>query len=211
MDDAQTLDLSDVATMSRGHITTNTVLIRDCYREAEKVAWRIADTSSGSRSVIFTGQPGIGQYSLHYCSPCGADLTNPTGKTIFIWYLLVRLLQQKQVVLFHFESICLLFYFDGVYKLRDAGANLPKPQRGAFIWSLVDVDRGNPVPPLACSIHCFPVIAPSPKLSPYKRLVDTRAPLVTAFPPWSMEELRQGCDTLQRPVYLHALTLCSLD
>ncbi|KAK2460423.1 hypothetical protein APHAL10511_007588 [Amanita phalloides] len=55
--------------------------VRDAYLEAEKLVWTRALTHS-STGVILTGQPGI-------------------GKTFFLWYMLVRLLQMKQVVLLH--------------------------------------------------------------------------------------------------------------
>ncbi|TBU52850.1 hypothetical protein BD310DRAFT_952477 [Dichomitus squalens] len=108
MGDTPTLDLSDVGAISTLPILTNTVLIRDCYREAEKVVWRRAAGFGFGGGVIFTGQPGI-------------------GKTAFLWYLLVRLLQQGQVILFHLPGpSCLLFYFDRVYRLNQDDAILPR-------------------------------------------------------------------------------------
>ncbi|KAI9509512.1 hypothetical protein F5148DRAFT_978154 [Russula earlei] len=84
-------------------------LVRESYREAEKVIWFQA-VESPERGVILTGQP---------VSP---------GKSIFLWYLLICLLQDEQNVLFAVNPHNpILFYFDGVYLLVDpVHDNLPR-------------------------------------------------------------------------------------
>ncbi|KAF8516548.1 hypothetical protein BU17DRAFT_92637 [Hysterangium stoloniferum] len=75
--------------------------------------------------VLLTGQPG-------------------TGKTLFLFYLLVCLLQQKQNVLFSLDGRQLfLFFHDAVYSAK-AGMD-PNPPTAkssspeVYIWSLFDI------------------------------------------------------------------------
>ncbi|KAI9508496.1 hypothetical protein F5148DRAFT_1375811 [Russula earlei] len=100
---AETFDLGDLADP---HNTT--ALVRECYREAEKVVWLQA-VRSPNRGIIFTGQPGI-------------------GKTLFLWYLLIRLLQENQNILFVVDGLeAILFYFGDIYPIlfRPTGGEFP--------------------------------------------------------------------------------------
>ncbi|KAI9511305.1 hypothetical protein F5148DRAFT_1322945, partial [Russula earlei] len=77
-------------------IHNTTVLICECYREAEKVVWQQAVNLPRDR-IIFTGQPGI-------------------GKTYFVWYLLIHLLEDNQTIMFIVDGESpILFYLDGIY------------------------------------------------------------------------------------------------
>ncbi|KAI9507031.1 hypothetical protein F5148DRAFT_966693, partial [Russula earlei] len=90
---AETFDLGDLASL---HNTT--ALVRKCYREAEKVVWHEA-VRSPNRGIIFTGQPGI-------------------SKTLFLWYLLICLLQNNQNILFINDGgRAILFYLSNIYAL----------------------------------------------------------------------------------------------
>jgi len=111
------------------------------------------------------------------------------GKTLFLWYLLLRLLQKKQVVLLHANYEDFLFYHDGVYgTFRHTRArHLPSPRSG-LIWSLFDLFPRERFPELAIDPQCFPVQCPSPNrdLYPWRK---QRGPLYTVFPLWTIEEL----------------------
>ncbi|KAM6489766.1 hypothetical protein JOM56_014789 [Amanita muscaria] len=149
----------------------NSLMIRKCYVEAEKLVWKWA-LSFPITGVIITGQSGI-------------------GKTLFIWYLLIRLLCMKQVVLLHAGDQDVLFYNDGVYGAsRDARAyDLPSPGPNLFIWSLFDLYPQEMVPAFAVQPQCFPVQGPSPNRDLYPWLKQ-RSPLYTVFPLWTFEELQ---------------------
>ncbi|KAI0773494.1 hypothetical protein C8Q74DRAFT_761101 [Fomes fomentarius] len=124
--------------------------------------------------VIFTGQPGI-------------------GKTAFLLYLLIRLLQHDQVVLLTLlPKSPLLFYRGRVWEAKRPPTKrmLPKRSGNAFIWSLFEANKGD----LAQTVYAnngrllFPVQTPSV----YEGWSEIRNPVVRAFPLWEPEELKQG-------------------
>ncbi len=90
------------------------------------------------------------------------------GKTVFLWYLLDRLLREKQVVSLHMPyNPPLLFFHDKMYEWLHAPLgvfayhNLSIPSvQNTSIWSLFDVAMDPP--PLALNPQCFVVQAPSP-------------------------------------------------
>ncbi|KAI0755618.1 hypothetical protein C8Q74DRAFT_1373396 [Fomes fomentarius] len=104
--------------------------------------------------MIFTGQPGI-------------------GKTTFLLYLLVLLLQRKQVVLLTLDPSkpSLLFYHNR--SLFEANREL-----------LPECAYQAPI--------LFPVQAPSPNPALYKSWRKKPNPLLSAFPLWKREEFKQG-------------------
>ena len=91
--------------------------------------------------ILITGQPGFGMY----LSPVLAVLLCKIS--IVFYYLLIRLLQQKQVVPFTADGAKLfLFFGDTVYSTdlslkADAKPRLPtaKSSSNIFIWSLFDI------------------------------------------------------------------------
>ncbi|RPD61541.1 hypothetical protein L227DRAFT_652307 [Lentinus tigrinus ALCF2SS1-6] len=157
------------------------ILVRDCYLEAYKVAWRYA-VLHPSAGVIFTGQPGI-------------------GKTTFLWFLLVCLLQKQQMVVMRmdetFEDV-LLFHVDGhVYTAKNARryprVAKPEMKEQIFIWSLFDAGKDKAAaPPDMVLTRMFPIQAPSPQYARYKEWSERRGPLITGLPLWTRDELRAG-------------------
>jgi hypothetical protein len=96
------------------------------------------------------------------------------GKTLFLYYLLVRLLQRKQVVLFSPNGERLyLFYHNEVYavEMTALGETLPNPisdSSNVFIWSLFDIQQPiEPTSPLV-TYPCLPVQTASPNPIRYK-------------------------------------------
>ncbi|KAI9511881.1 hypothetical protein F5148DRAFT_1312122 [Russula earlei] len=154
-------------------IYNTTAFVRECYLEAEKVVWRQA-------SLL-----------------CEAEAVSP-GKTYFLWYLLIRLLQANQIILFAVDGHSpILFYFDGIYVLNDPLSEeyLPENINGGFLWLLFDTPGGSfSFPPVAYSTTCFPIQAPSPNPALYFTWRKCRRPVYTAFPIWSIEELKKGLE-----------------
>ncbi|KAI0748933.1 hypothetical protein C8Q74DRAFT_380376 [Fomes fomentarius] len=166
--------------------------VRQSYVETFGRVWRAA--ASKFAGILVAGQPGI-------------------GKTIFLWYLLVRLLQDKQVVLLHIQkNRPLLFLHDEVYELSQPASDLidlPTPSIGsAIIWSLFDLEAANKSPPLVLGPHCFFVQAPSPHPERIKWTKKYLVIIRTALPLWTRDELRDAiplsCDQIKEALQ-HAL------
>jgi len=109
------------------------------------------------------------------------------GKTLFLYYLLVRLLQRKQVV---------LFYHNEVYTAdMKAPGSLPNPiskSSDVFIWSLFDIRKPKEPKKFLVTYPCLPVQTASPNPVRYKIWGKERKPLLTGLPLWTRDELAQG-------------------
>ncbi|KAI0773488.1 hypothetical protein C8Q74DRAFT_760366 [Fomes fomentarius] len=176
VDGARTIDLSDTRYLVKN--LPPSILVRTCYDTAVVATLQTAAGASGS-GIIFTGQPGI-------------------GKTTFLLYLLVVLLQRKQVVLLTLvpSQLPLLFYHDGVYKATRSPHiehfPYPKSPVPVLIWSLFEANEER-VPESAYSgPMLFPVQAPSPNPKLYARWRKDRGAVLSAFPLWGFDELKQG-------------------
>ena len=119
---------------------------------------------------------------------------------MFNYYLLVRLLQRKQVVLFSPNGkIVFLFYYDGVYEVtmevlaaRSVGLPNPISPSNVFIWSLFDIhERKEPESSLVTYL-CFPVQVVSLDPIRYSIWDKEMFPLITGLPLWTRDELAQG-------------------
>ncbi|KAF8803006.1 hypothetical protein BYT27DRAFT_7196153 [Phlegmacium glaucopus] len=156
------------------------VLVRGSYVSVFDHIWAQAMVLEGSNGAIVTGQPGI-------------------GKTLFQYYLLIRLLQLKQVVLFTLDGEdLLLFYHDAVYQgvlgdiRREVLPEAKSPSSNIFIWSLFDIEGQNEPETILVQAPCLPVQTASPNPSRYKTWYKERAPLLTALPLWTHDELMKG-------------------
>jgi hypothetical protein len=124
------------------------------------------------------------------------------GKTLFNYYLLVRLLQRKQVVLFSPDGkVVYLFYFTGVLRasmqglaVLGVGDSLPYPisSSNAFIWSLFEIRDGKEPEFFLVSHPCFPVQVVPPDPSRYRTWRKERLPLITGLPLWTRDELAEA-------------------
>ena len=123
------------------------------------------------------------------------------GKTLFNYYLLVRLLQRKQLVLFSPDGECVyLFFYDKVYAVKeslatqDVGASLPHPvsSLNIFIWSLFDIRERREPKRFLVTHPCCPVQTASPDPVRYRTWDEERMPLLTGLPLWTRDELVQG-------------------
>ncbi|KAI0773481.1 hypothetical protein C8Q74DRAFT_759774 [Fomes fomentarius] len=174
VDGARTIDLSDIRYLVKN--LPPSILVRTCYETAVVATLQTAAGASGS-GMIFTGQPGI-------------------GKTTFLLYLLVVLLQRKQVVLLTLvpSQPPLLFYHDGVYEATKTPTmtSFPRPKGPVLIWSLFEANEQR-LPEFAYSAPMlFPVQAPSPNPKLYARWRKDRGAVLSAFPLWGFDELKQG-------------------
>lgn len=133
---------------------------------------------------------------------------------MFQYYLLVRLLQMKQIVLFALHGMELyLFYHDNVYTaplhaIRHAGlpkpkswyfsqpelrppASEPKPLSSrVFIWSLFDTREQKMPAKIFLKPPCLPVQTTSQ--DPYRYQRWDQMPMLAGFPLWTRHELAQG-------------------
>ncbi|KAF8968253.1 hypothetical protein BDZ97DRAFT_1799501 [Flammula alnicola] len=133
--------------------------------------------------TIITGQPG-------------------TGKTLLLYYLLVRLLHLKQVVLFSLDGVRLhLFYHDKVHTVSTMALlavqqeqQLPKPKssRKVFIWSLFDIREQNEPERFLVHRPCLPVQAALLDPIRYETWYEEESPLLTGLPLWTRDELARG-------------------
>jgi hypothetical protein len=118
------------------------------------------------------------------------------GKTLFLYYFLVRLLQRKQVVVFSPDGRMLyLFYHNEVYVVgMEIALSLPKPKfdSNVFIWSLFDIREAKEPRKLLVSHPCLPVQTASLNPIRYKIWHKERMPLLTGLPLWTRDELAQG-------------------
>jgi hypothetical protein len=177
----------------------SSILVRECYPKMFDNIWACGLSSQGDTGAIVTGQPGIGVYLPAYLQ-FRERLTMFEGKTLFQFYALVRLLQQKQVVLFLSRSgeELYLFYHDGVHTIPTASlkdSDLPIPSTlssDVFIWSLFDIPERNEPNTLLVLPPCVPVQTTSPDPCRYKTWDKQRSPLFTALPLWTRNELAQG-------------------
>jgi hypothetical protein len=122
------------------------------------------------------------------------------GKTLFQYYTLVRLLQQKQIVLLlSLDGQRLyLFYHDRVHTILTASLDdedLPSPKKSTlkvFIWSLIDIQERDEPNWLLTRPPCLPVQTARLDSCRYKIWDKHRMPLCTGLPLWTHEELAQG-------------------
>jgi hypothetical protein len=100
---------------------SSSIFIHPSYPTMFDTVWAEAMSTKGMNGVIITGQPGTGAYSLSRVHYRIRSIVFE-GKTLFNYYLLVRLLQRKQVALFSPDGkIVYLFYFNEVYAVSMDG------------------------------------------------------------------------------------------
>ncbi|KAF8522170.1 hypothetical protein BU17DRAFT_64501 [Hysterangium stoloniferum] len=170
------------------------ILVRESYTEMFHRVWVCALTPPGLKDtgVLIIGQPGTGTYSTPLMLPKIVIVF--LGKTLFLFYLLVRLLQQKQNVLFSLDgSQLFLFFHDTVYSaMAGMSPTPPTPKSSSpdvFIWSLFDISARQEPPFPLLSYHCFPVQTASPDPVRFKIWTKETKPLIAGLPLWTREEL----------------------
>lgn len=182
------------------NLASTSILIRDCYPTMFDIVYGRAMECYGGDGVAITGQPGIGVCLLFYPFLENESYNIFAGKTLSLYYFLIRLLQLRQVILFSPKGeVVYLFYHDGVYMLPEARGSVsdilpvPKTSPGAFIWSLFDISVEAEPPSILVDWPCFPIQTASPNPSRFKVWSEARHTLQTGLPLWTKEELAEGC------------------
>ncbi len=126
------------------------------------------------------------------------------GKTLFLFYLLVRLLQLQQVVLFTLDGNNLyLFYHGKVYTTTMAllyttqrAYRLPQPKSQTslkvFMWSLFDIHKKQEPDWVLITHPCLPVQAAPPDSIRFKIWRKEFQPMRVGLPLWTRDELAKG-------------------
>jgi len=180
---------------------SSSIFIRESYVRMFDTVWAKAMARQGRHGVIITGQPGTGAYLLSHI-PYRVRSISFEGKTLFSYYLLVRLLQRKQVVLFSPDGkMVYLCYHTEIYTVSmealaapGVGVSLPNPisSSNVFIWSLFDIRERKEPESFLVTRPCFPVQTTSPDPIRYRTWDKERIPLLTGLPLWTRDELAQG-------------------
>jgi hypothetical protein len=118
------------------------------------------------------------------------------GKTMFLNFLLARLISARQVVLLHNISKVYLFYRGQVYsRLEVSGLkNLPKRLETGYypLWLLIDVDTRGQEPIIPGGPELWPIQACSPNHLQWKPWKKQFGAAEWGMPLWDMEELMEG-------------------
>ena len=138
------------------------------------------------------------------------------GKTMFLPYFLIRLLQYKQIVLFTVDGTRLfLFHVGEVWTaIANPMLQLPLPRRPQklslkqFVWSLFDIKASTEPEEMLIRQHCFPIQTASPDVSRYRRWSRKRNATITGFPLWTRAELVQGYVSVWRPPVSSYICMC---
>ncbi|KAF8506812.1 hypothetical protein F5888DRAFT_1798045 [Russula emetica] len=128
-----------------------------------------SDETEMARSIVITGQPGI-------------------GKSYWITYAVRRRLGERKPFLWLRGSFCFLFVEDGVFeRLVDhvsGGDFVP------FLWAFVDADGRSGVPDnLAHETNLYIIFTTSPKRDRWKSLTKKTNYAVIIMNTWSLEEI----------------------
>ena len=177
---------------------SSSILVRESYVTMFDTVWAQAMRSKGRKGVIIAGQSGIGTYLPSHIHSLRWIVFE--GKTLFLYYLLIRLLQRKQVVLFSPDGEALyLFYHDQVYYRIGGigGIDVPLPlpisnSSNVFIWSLFDIRLPEEPKRFLVTYPCLPVQTASLNSIRYKIWDKERMPLHTGLPLWTRDELARG-------------------
>ncbi|KAK0194477.1 hypothetical protein F5146DRAFT_438160 [Armillaria mellea] len=125
-----------------------------------------------ARAIILDGHPGI-------------------GKSMFLFYALIRCLQESRDVIFYFSHRTLKFSKDGVQEI-DLNNFIPYPSIHSPIWCLID-GYGREGPPLdLIGAYMFPILASSRSDEPYSGWAQRTAASRLVMNPWSDEEICIG-------------------
>ena len=130
------------------------------------------------------------------------------GKTLFLDFMLARLISAKQIVLVYTASYVLLFYHGTVYTRRPADfSGVPRHRKHPFFfaWALIDADSSIQQPPI-CNLHyIWPIQASSPQPTRWQGWSKQRKAFVWGMPLWNMKELMQAY-VLSAPCHLSTMS-----
>ena len=179
-----------------------TILIVKSYEDIfHRLLFLRQEDEGDSRGVVITGQPGTGE------SLCRSMIRSPPratthrhihfpGKSLFLMFMLVRLISAHQVVLLCGSSEVFLFYCGRVYSRPTASGlgELPRHQHEEYhpIWALVDVDYIGQGPPITNLSNIWPIQASSPNPVLWKAWSKQTNASILGMPRWNTEDLIKG-------------------
>jgi len=118
------------------------------------------------------------------------------GKTIFLIFMLVRLISARQVVLLCDHFVVYLFYRGKVYSQSGVSCfdGLPTRQQARYcpIWALIDVDFQEQGPSIRRSSNIWPIQASPPGPARWRSWSKQNGAPLLGMPLWNTEELVEG-------------------
>lgn len=115
-----------------------------------------------------------------------------TGKTVLLFYVLLKRLLGKDATLVSPDTTVLLFEEDATYS-SDVSRPPAAFNFGFDVWFLFDIDAVMGPPPVGITgASPWPVQATSPNEARFKQWKKQRRASTMIMNPWSEEELRQG-------------------
>lgn len=152
---------------------------------------------SGSRLLVRKEYLYIFKRLQHFCQTprwyargIVLDGHSGIGKSMFLFYALIRCLQESRDVIFYFSRRTLKFSKDGVQEF-DLN-NFPYHTIYSPIWCLID-SFGGERPPLPLIGACmFPILASSRTDEPYSSWAKRKCTSRLVMNPWSDEEIYIG-------------------
>ena len=197
------LSLGVPGPMGADNTSNSEIVVTSAYHE---MYYRILGFRKRSASavrnggIVLTGQPGVGAslwLNSYLCN--NSPVFHCPGKTLFLDFMLLRLMSANQVVLLFTGSALYLFCDEHVY-MRVPGyfLNLPTFQGASRfpIWTLVDADDLNHAPPINVSQNIWPIQASSPNPNRWNTWSKRRDAALLGMPLWDIHELMEGYVTV---------------
>ncbi|EJD07138.1 uncharacterized protein FOMMEDRAFT_152496 [Fomitiporia mediterranea MF3/22] len=154
--------------------TSNKLYVLDFYWKLVHALEAFQDMHP-EKGIVLTGQPG-------------------TGKTAFLWFMLICCIMRHRNVLFYHNDVSRYFFEGRVYvAVRQNPILIEHPN--IFTWSLIDSDLHAAPPPsylVKGSVNLFPVQASSPNEVRYRYWLKQRQGYIWGMPSWTFEELMEG-------------------
>ncbi|KAK0471401.1 hypothetical protein IW261DRAFT_1670915 [Armillaria novae-zelandiae] len=142
---------------------------------------------------LFERLQTFSQYGRNYVRAVIVDGHSGVGKSMFLFYALVRCLQESRDVVFYFYHQVVHFSKDGAKEIYE---NLYE-FICAPIWCLMDSYNGE-CPPIELTHHGYilPIFASSRPEELYSHWADIRCPYRLVMNPWSEQEIYMGMNLL---------------
>ncbi|KAK0213770.1 hypothetical protein IW262DRAFT_1467122 [Armillaria fumosa] len=142
---------------------------------------------------LFERLQTFSQYERNYMRAVVLDGHSGVGKSMFLFYALVRCLQESRDVMFYFYHQVVHFSKYGVKEIHEDLYELIC----APIWCLMDSFNGE-CPPIELTHHGYilPIFASSRPEELYSHWADSRCPYRLIMNPWSEQEIYMGMNLL---------------
>ena len=190
------IDLTRVALPRLNPHNSEILLVRDEYGLAHDIITKRAEVMRAA--FLVTGQPGIGGLR---CPPQGHELIAHTGKTMFLIYLLARLLCNRQTVALQISARHYVLFTEQGATIHegDKPGGIPKD-----VWALSDtlgMAETHPCSAFLFSQHAHLVHTSSPAARNSKDWVKQISATEHIMDLWSEKEVER---------LLYVMVLCSV-